>query len=121
MGSKFVRSSAGPLKPGSYYRVKIGQLERAVAAAETVAAGSGRAAEVAASRLSVTLRPKLAYYRERLESVKRAEVAALGAAACRAGASLDACVFHGPGDVQARLFCAWCNGWWDERLPIKKG
>lgn len=119
MGSKFVRSSAGPLKPGSYYRVKIGQLERAVAAAEAVAAGSGQAAEVAASRLSVVLLPKLAYYRERLEAVKRAEVAALGAAACRGGAPLSACVLHRPDDVRARLFCAWCNGWWDERIPTK--
>lgn len=111
---KFVRSSAGPVQSTAYYRQKLAALGRKRAALEAAGTPDAR------RDLDIKVRPKIGYYELRLAAALRNELKAVGALACRGGTPVTACPIHPSLGEQDRLFCAWCEGWWDERFPPAK-
>lgn len=111
---KFINSSSGPLKPPAYYRAKIAALVRK---RDTLtAAGTPEASR----QLALNVAPKIEWAEGRLRQAERVELKAAGAAACRSGAKKEDCPVHTTLPAGERLFCAWCEGWWDERFPTAK-
>lgn len=71
--------------------------------------------------VSLKVEPKVAFYEGRLRAAEREQVRQQGMAACRVGKPLDACPTHPLLPDRDKLFCPWCAGWWDERIPTTKG